>query len=109
MTKNGLRVNCYCLAYACAGKEMGWRARDDHARKDAANRPLYPVVEDQSNGQDQVYPDEGGEPAPLNPPPSYYDVPMDDIVSHVETLPNVNEPLFNTVWRSMCPLSAMLN
>jgi hypothetical protein len=44
---------------------------------------------------------ESQEPEELVPPPTpplpYGEVPYDEIVSHVETLPNCNEPVFETV------------
>jgi hypothetical protein len=97
MTKNGRRVNCYCLTYRCHGKNVDWRTRDKHAAKDADNRPLYPV------GAEELPHEEHGsqEPEELVPPPTpplpYGEVPYDEIVSHVETLPSCNDPVFETV------------
>ena len=80
---------------------MGWRARDLHSKKDASNRPLYAMDDEDHKGQEQknqnASPSEPDPPAPAAPPPPYQEVPVEDIVSHVESLHNCNDPVFHTV------------
>jgi hypothetical protein len=97
MTKNGRRVNCYCLVYRCQGKEVDWRTRDTHAAKDADNCPLYPIEVEEPQQDECMSQDPEELPAPPAPPVPYGEMPYDDIVSHVEALPGCNEPVFQTV------------
>ena len=97
MTKNGRRVNCYCSTYQCRGKEMDWRTRDRHDAKDVADRPLYPVDDEHHQQDEQI----NLHPEPLPTPPvaaqPYEEVPLEDIVSHVDSLPHCNDPIYETV------------
>ena len=59
------------------------------------------MEDDDQKGQDQKRqedaPAEPEPPAsPVQPPP-YQEVPVEDIVSHVESLHNCNDPVFHTV------------
>ena len=94
MTKNNLRVNCYCLWKNCQGKLCDYRTERSHAAKDTANRPRYP--EDNKHQEaEQMDP----VPPSVVLPPSEEEW-GEDIYSHVENLPNCNEPVYETV--SMC-------
>ena len=95
MTKNGLRRPCYCRAHKCGGRERDYRTVDKHAQKDDADRPLYPVADVDSDQQEHIDP-EHLPPLPIQDPP-YAEVAMEDIVSHVESLPHCHEPVYETV------------
>jgi hypothetical protein len=105
MTRNGQRVNCYCDVYRCQGKEIDWRTRNIHAKKDAENRPFYPVED--AEPQQEEHKDQDGSPqqeelpSPSVPPLPQQDVPFEDIVSHVNSLPNSDDPVFHTVHKLM--------
>jgi hypothetical protein len=91
MTKNGLRYPCYCNVFHCAGAERDYRTVDNHAARDAADRPLYPGNQQQEEISQEPLP-----AAPI-PDPPYPEVPLEDNVSHVESLPNCHEPVYETV------------
>jgi hypothetical protein len=108
MVNNGKRVNCYCSAHRCQGKEVDWRTRDAHGIKDADNRPLYrepaaprPPGEEKFDGDNP-----SGIPEALQHQMPYQSVPMEDVVSHVDTLPNCNEPVYETVLVFSLPFCA---
>ena len=97
MVKNGLVVNCYCNYKRCGGKQIDWRTHGVHAAKDAADRPLFPVPEEDENNHSNECMEQKEVPESTDNLPPYHEVPIEDIVSHIDTLPNVNEPVFQTV------------
>ena len=108
MTKNGLRIPCMC--HRCGGASKDWRTVQNHARQEAAERPLYPASLD-SPSEEKVDPiDNEMQDEPQEDPPipavdelkeHVPDVPCEEasaeFVGHVEALPNCNEPVYETV------------
>jgi hypothetical protein len=97
MPWNGRKINCYCEGRRCGGKPLDWRTHRDHANDDAANRPLYPVNALDENNHFGDYMEQKEDVGSDDPLPPYHDVPVEDIVSHVESLPNVNEAAYTSV------------
>ena len=100
MTNNGLRVPCPCLN--CNGSSRDYRTARRHAALEAADRPLFPPalqpvavaeVNDNENKMEDDPPPHC-DPADNNEAASES---VDDIVSHVEVLPNCHEPAYKTV------------
>jgi hypothetical protein len=96
MTKNGLRIPCMC--HRCGGACKDWRTVQNHAKKDAADQPLYPASLDSpfEYKVDQID-NEMQDPPQQEPPIPDMDQPAADIVSHVEALPNCHLPVYETV------------
>ena len=97
MTKNGLRLPCMC--YSCNGASRDYRTVQAHAKKSAAERPVYPegLEEKMQNipQDDQIMHPIEPEPQVTDPP--YPQAAVEDVVSHVEMLPNCHEPAYETV------------
>ena len=97
MTKNGLRIPCMC--YLCNGASKDYRTVRAHVDNYRAERPVYPEgheekKEDMPHQHPVVQPNQ---PNHNVPDPPYPPASVEDIVSHVETLPNCNEPAYETV------------
>ena len=108
MTKNGLRIPCHCSK--CCGASKDYRTVANHYRQQEAARPLFPASLDSpseakcdpiDNRPDHAIPnmedqmeDEGNRPVP---PPTA----PEDYVSHVESLPNCHEPIYQTVFNAL--------
>ena len=101
MTKNGLRLPCMC--HKCNGASRDYRTVQNHTARDIADRPLFPplfpvnhVLEDPPLpvAPDPPLPAVHDGPEPDQP---YPDVPLEDMVSHVEAMENCNEPVYETV------------
>jgi hypothetical protein len=102
MTRNFLRLPCHC--HKCAGASKDYRTVQLHAEREIADRPLFLApqesrAEENNNAADNdSYMDEGiqpeDDPGPAVP---HGALEMDDIVSHVESLPNCNDPIYETV------------
>jgi hypothetical protein len=60
-------------------------------------RPLYPVNALDENNQFSACMDQKEDEGSDSPLPPYPDVPVEDIVSHVESLPHVNEAAYTSV------------
>jgi len=100
MTLNGMRVPCPCRK--CNGASKDYRTAKRHAEKEAADRPLFPpalqpvAVAEVNDNENKMEDD-----APPNCDPAENNEwafeSVDDIVSHVEVLPNCHEPAYKTV------------
>ena len=97
MTLNGVFVHCYCESHRCQGKLKTWRTHRAHAAQDAANRPQYPVPDEVENNQSNDCKEQEQVPVSNEHLQPYHEVPIEDIVSHIDVLQNVNEPVFETV------------
>jgi hypothetical protein len=58
---------------------------------------LYPVGAEVMHQEEQKSQEPPDLPTAQAPPLAYGEVPFDEMVSHVEALPNCNEPVFETV------------
>ena len=103
MTKNGLRIPCMC--YRCAGASRDWRTVQLHAKWDQADRPLFQVPVDQVHDEPMVDEQHEEDEAPSYPA---VDPDIDDIVSHVESLPNCHDPMHETVSAHSLPHTLFL-
>jgi hypothetical protein len=102
MTKNGVRVPCWCPK--CNGDARDYRTVAVHARLATANRPLFPTPLDAPSVVIHNYPDvqqatENEELSAQDPilPRQQPDSEDEEIVSHVQALPNCNVPIYDSV------------
>jgi hypothetical protein len=102
MTKNGLKYPCYC--WRCLGASKDYRTVDNHTEWDIADRPLYrgPIeadVQPDNNPPEpnpRIHNEIKSDDAVVQPYPAG-DLEVEDIVSHVEALPNCNQPIYQSV------------
>ena len=102
MTLNGVRIPCYC--HRCLGASKCYRTVARHTKWDAADGPLFPSTPDTPSEEklDPTIDNQLEQPVQnmdddlVRPYPESISV-EDDIVSHVESLPNCNEPIYQTV------------
>jgi hypothetical protein len=94
MTKNGLRIPCFCTK--CGGASKDYRTVDAHARREEADRPLFRAPIDLPEITHDDDEDMQPEEAPVQPYPDGM-VDVYDHVSHVESMPNCNQPVYESV------------
>ena len=104
MTLNGVRVPCYCKQ--CGGRSRDYRTAEKHASAEKADQPLYPSTLEASPKAKDDHIDNQQLPIPpvveqkeQVPSAPYPDVLIEDMISHVEAMPNCNMPVFETVPR----------
>jgi hypothetical protein len=104
MTLNGVRLPCPCSK--CRGAEKGWRTVDAHLAREKADRPVYqPPAPVLARVRPAVIAQVPVDPvnqidAPLqngDPPHSPDDQEDTEFVSHIENLPNWNDPAYESV------------
>jgi hypothetical protein len=85
------------MCYLCNGASKDYRTVRAHADNYRAERPVYPEghEENKEDHHDPVI--QPNQPHPNVPDPPYEPASVEDIVSHVETLPNCNEPAYESV------------
>ena len=96
MTRNGVKYKCHCNR--CRGAFRDWRTIIRHA--EASDRPLFPPSleeksdpinkEDDHADHDMDVDKHDDDPIMANPADT-----QADLVSHVESLPNCNEPVYS--------------
>jgi protein tyrosine phosphatase (PTP) superfamily phosphohydrolase (DUF442 family) len=99
MTKNGLRLPCYCRK--CKGDSKDYRTVADHADRAIADRPLFRgPIDVRPNVDDQKQPEDAHVQQPADAVVQPYPegvVDDEDIVSHAEAMPNCHKPLYASV------------